>query len=59
MQIDFFGHSIAGKKRIGKTDTFADIILRKYQATNIHVGVAECSEERILYDLKKVPVLLD
>lgn len=59
MQIEFFGHSIAGRKRIGKTDTFTDIILRKYQATNIHLGVAECSEERLLYTLKKAPVPID
>jgi hypothetical protein len=53
MRIEFFGHSIAGKKHVGKTDTFVDIIINKYQATNRYVGVAECSEERILYELKK------
>lgn len=59
MHIDFFGHSIAGKKHVGKSDTFADIILNKYKATNRYVGVAECSEERILYELKKNPEQMD
>jgi hypothetical protein len=59
MHIDFFGHSIAGRKHVGKSDTFADIILNKYQATNQNVGVAECSEERILYELKKSQQKID
>lgn len=59
MHIDFFGHSIAGRKHVGKSDTFADIVLNKYQATNQNVGVAECSEERILYELKKSQQKID
>ena len=59
MHIEFFGHSIAGRKQIGKTDTFTDIILNKYKASNRYVGVAECSEERILYELKKDPETID
>lgn len=56
MNIQFFGHSITNTSKEFPTKTFVDLILEKYQANcKPHPrGVALCSEERILYDLKKI-----
>lgn len=55
MYIQFFGHSITNTREKFPIKTFADLIIEKYHATSqVHSrGVAMCSEERILYDLKK------
>lgn len=56
MNIQFFGHSITNTSKDFPIKTFVDLVLEKYQATcQSHPrGVSLCSEERILYDLKKV-----
>ena len=54
MKIEFFGHSIAGKNKSEKFDTFVDRIINKYSTSGPdNIGIAKCSEERILYNLKK------
>jgi len=53
MHIEFLGHSIANRNRRGSYDLFTDIIRKKYNATSKHDGFGLCSEERILYLLKK------
>lgn len=53
MHIEFLGHSIANRNRRGLYDLFTDIIRKKYNATSKHDGFGLCSEERILYLLKK------
>lgn len=55
MNIQFFGHSITNISKDFPIKTFVDLVLEKYQATCLDHprGVALCSEERILYDLKK------
>lgn len=55
MNIQFYGHSITNISREFPIKTFVDLILEKYQATcQPHSrGIPLCSEERILYDLKK------
>lgn len=54
MKIEFFGHSICGKRQDpNKCKTFVDLILEHYNGANRWLGYANCSEERILYCLKK------
>lgn len=55
MHIEFFGHSILGRQREGRAPTFSDMLLDHYNSREhtIHSGFAECSEERILYNLKR------
>jgi hypothetical protein len=53
MHIQFYGHSICIKDNGSKFETFIDFLLNKYSATNEYSGQAFCSEERILYNLKK------
>lgn len=55
MNIQFFGHSITNISREFPIKTFVDLVLEKYQATcqSHSRGIPLCSEERILYDLKK------
>ena len=53
MHIEFLGHSIANCNKKGSYDLFTDIIRKKYNATSKHDGFGLCSEERILYLLKK------
>lgn len=55
MHIHFYGHSITNTSQHFPIKTFADLVIEKYQATSQphSRGVAMCSEERILYDLKK------
>lgn len=53
MHIQFFGHSICKKKDKASVDTFVDILEKKFISTSDHYGLAMCSEERILYNLKK------
>jgi hypothetical protein len=55
MNIQFYGHSITNISKEFPIKTFVDLVLEKYQATcqSHSRGIAMCSEERILYDLKK------
>ena len=53
MHIEFLGHSIANRNRRGSYDLFTDIIRKKFNAISKHDGFGLCSEERILYFLKK------
>jgi hypothetical protein len=54
MKIDFFGHSICGKRSgPDRPKTFVDMLVEHYQAGNQWIGFANCSEERLLYTMKK------
>ena len=58
MNLYVFGNSIVGRARpdaIGMPKTFVDILFEKYNIPDNHLyGYALCSEERILYFLKKI-----
>ena len=53
--IEFFGSSIIGSNsfRPDKPKSFYDLILEHFNATSLNFMIAQCSEERILYNLKK------
>jgi hypothetical protein len=54
MHIEFFGSSItASGKDHNRFETFKDLILNDYKAVSFNIDHALCSEERILYNLKK------
>lgn len=58
MNIRFFGHSLTKykTKKDNSIDTFVNIIQEKYQCydtNNSYYGIGACSEERILFYLKK------
>lgn len=53
MYIQFYGHSICKKKEKANVETFVDILEKKFISTSDRYGLAMCSEERILYNLKK------
>lgn len=55
MFAQFFGHSICMRKKDKDVTTFVDLIYEKYnfEFDETIGGAACCSEERILYDLKK------
>ena len=55
MKIEFFGSSIIGSNtfQIEKPKSFYDLILDHFNATSLNYMIAQCSEERILYNLKK------
>ena len=58
MQIQFYGHSIAARNRVNKFDTFVDKLVQKYCVVDPdYEGIAKCSEERILYNLKKTKTI--
>ena len=59
MNIRFFGHSMTKSKNTEQTfGTFVDIIQEKYSChdhtNNSYYGIGACSEERILFYLKKI-----
>ena len=54
MNIEFFGPSIiASGKDNQKFYTFYDLILSSFNASSLNTQIPLCSEERILYNLKK------
>lgn len=54
MNIEFFGPSIiASGRQSKKYDTFFDLILESFNATSLNTQIPLCSEERLLYNLKK------
>ena len=55
MKIEFFGSSIIGSNSFQpeKPKSFYDLILDHFNATSLNYMIAQCSEERILYNLKK------
>jgi len=55
MKIEFFGSSIIGSNTFQpeKPKSFYDLILDHFNATSLNFMIAQCSEERILYNLKK------
>ena len=55
MKIEFFGSSIIGSNtfQIEKPKSFYDLILDHFNASSLNYMIAQCSEERILYNLKK------
>jgi hypothetical protein len=58
MNLYIFGNSIVGRARLDNPTmpkTFVDILFEKYNIPDNHLyGYAQCSEERILYFLKKI-----
>ena len=55
MKIEFYGSSIIGSNtfQIEKPKAFYDLILDHFNASSLNYMIAQCSEERILYNLKK------
>jgi hypothetical protein len=55
VKIGFYGHSAASWAKIPVQGnvSFIDIIIEKYNAELVNVGVPEGSEERVLFELKK------
>ncbi len=55
MNIEFFGSSIIGSNtfQTDKPRSFYDLILDHFNAKSLNHMIAQCSEERILYNLKK------
>ena len=55
MNIEFFGSSIIGSNtfQTHKPRSFYDLILNHFNASSLNYMIAQCSEERILYNLKK------
>ena len=55
MKIEFFGSSIIGSNKFQpeKPKAFYDLILDHFNASSLNFMIAQCSEERILYNLKK------
>ena len=55
MNIEFFGSSIIGSNtfQTDKPRSFYDLILNHFNASSLNYMIAQCSEERILYNLKK------
>jgi len=55
MNIEFFGSSVIGSNSFQpeKPKSFYDLILDHFNATSLNFMIAQCSEERILYNLKK------
>ncbi len=55
MKIEFYGSSIIGSNtfQLEKPKSFYDLILDHFNASSLNYMIAQCSEERILYNLKK------
>jgi glycosyltransferase involved in cell wall biosynthesis len=55
MNIEFFGSSVIGSNTFqpDKPKSFYDLILEHFNASSLNFMIAQCSEERILYNLKK------
>ena len=55
MKREFYGSSIMGSNtfQIEKPKAFYDLILDHFNASSLNYMIAQCSEERILYNLKK------
>lgn len=55
MKINFYGNSLCGRNISGTLfDTWVDRIISKYDCDRPEfIGIAQCSEERILFNLKK------
>lgn len=59
MNIGFYGHSAAcwAGFPVKGAHSFIDMIVEKYDATLVNIGVPQGSEERILFELKKTKKL--
>lgn len=53
MKINFFGNSLCAPNNTNKFPTWLDRVVEKYSADRDYLGIACCSEERILFNLKK------
>ena len=54
MKINFYGNSLCGRNRDEKFDTWVDRIITELNCDRPeYIGIAQCSEERILFNLKK------
>lgn len=54
MRINFYGNSLCGRNYDNKFDTWVDRIITKFNSEcPEYVGTAQCSEERILFNIKK------
>jgi hypothetical protein len=54
--IGIYGHSIAGYNG-QQDDHFITLLKKHFNATIVHSGIPQCSEERILFNLKKTKKL--
>lgn len=52
MNIGIYGHSIAYYKN-NDTNHFISLLQNHFKAKIVHTGIVQCSEERILFNLKK------
>lgn len=53
LKIGFFGHSIAQTDSDPNSNDYIQQLIKKYDAELCGAGTAQCSEERILFQLKK------